>query len=312
MLKLKYLFANIDLATMMVKNFENDDLEIMQYYMISANAVYPFKNKGQVKFLRLAPSEARSYDQIHAEIGILKHLENNNFPAMRAVASSNGEYIVKKNTPFGEYYATVFDRVAGQCAGEIQMNESLAIKIGESLAKLHNTLSTYQCKRDSFNHKFEWMEKELLLLNDHTVLKKLDVLKEDFKKLQLTEDNYGLIHYDYELDNVFYDKESDTITPIDFDDSMYHLYAMDITQTLDSFDDKKDEFEESFISGYQSIRSISNNYDEEVELCKSFATLYSYTRISRSDKEIWENEPEWLINLRRKFKLAKKSKLDSM
>lgn len=312
MLKLKYLFANLDLATMMVNNFENDDLEIMQYYMISANAVYPFRNKGEVKFLRLAPSEARNYEQIKTEIDILSYLEKKNFPAMRAVTALNGDYIIKKDTPFGEYFATVFDRVPGECAGEIEMNDSLAKKIGESLAKLHNTLATYQSKRESFNNKFDWIENELTILNDDVVLKKLHILKKDFEKIELTEDNFGLIHYDYELDNVFYDKDSDTIYPIDFDDSIYHLYTMDLVQTLDSFEENKEIFGESFMNGYKSFRSISKNYDEEAKLCRRFANLYSYTRISRSDKEIWENEPEWLTTLRIKFTNAKKSKLDLM
>lgn len=312
MLKLKYLFANLELATMMVKNFENDDLEIMKYYRISANAVYPFKYKGKVRFLRIAPTESRTYGQIEAEIGVLKHLENSKFPAMRAVASLKGDYIVKKETPFGEYFATVFERVPGECIEEIEMDASIARNIGESLAKLHNTLATYQSKRESFENKFVWIEKELCSLNDTVVLEKLRLLKEDFKCVDLSGDNYGLIHYDYELDNIYYDKVTDTIYPIDFDDAMYHLYTMDISQTLDSFETKKDEFEGPFMVGYKSVRNISKNFEEEVELCKRFAAIYGYTRICRADNETWENEPEWLLNLREKFQITKINRLEAM
>lgn len=46
-----------------------------------------------------------------------------------------------------------------------------------------------------------------------------------------------MIHYDFEFDNVFYDDESTTCNIIDFDDAMYHWYAMDIELTLDSLQD---------------------------------------------------------------------------
>ncbi len=312
MLKLKYLFANLDLANMMVQNFEHDDLDIMKYYMISSNAIYPFKNKEEVKFLRLAPNEAKTSDQIEAEIEILKHLKNKEFPAIRPVKSLKDKYIIKHDTPFGEYYATVFDRVLGECVEELKMTEHLAKVIGKSLAKLHCVLSSHKSKRETFFHKFKWMEKQLDLLNDNEVIDKLLILKSDFSKLELTEENYGLIHYDYELDNIYYHKDTDTIYPIDFDDSMYHLYSMDIFQTLNSFEDKKVEFAESFISAYESIRPLPINYKEEVKLCERFASIYSYTRISRSASETWDNEPKWLVNLRVKFENVKKDKIELM
>jgi Ser/Thr protein kinase RdoA (MazF antagonist) len=44
---------------------------------------------------------------------------------------------------------------------------------------------------------------------------------------------YKIVH----LDNIFYDISTDTPNIIDFDDSMYHWYAMDIEQADDEFKD---------------------------------------------------------------------------
>lgn len=49
MLKLKYLFQHHDLAEMILKNWNYDpeSLDMFQYYRISSNAVYPFRDQGK-------------------------------------------------------------------------------------------------------------------------------------------------------------------------------------------------------------------------------------------------------------------------
>lgn len=307
MLKLKYLYENINLATMMVKNYSFDNLDYFKYYRISANAVYPFIDKEEVKYLRLAPSEEREFEHIIYEMDILQYLEENNFPAIRVVKSKCNNYVIDKDTPFGEYYATVFEKVPGICIEELDLNDDLVIKMGESLAQLHMVLKNHDSNRDSFREKLDWIENELIELEDKWAIDKLKKLKEDFKSITINSDNYGLIHYDYELDNLFYDEQSGIIYPIDFDDSMHHLYVMDILQTLDSFEDRRSEFETSFLEGYKKVKDISKEYEKEMRLCKRFANLYKYVRVSRASKDKWENEPSWLLNLRIKLDKFKES-----
>lgn len=49
MLTLKHLFQNNDLAEMILKNWSYDpeSLDMFQYYRISSNAVYPFRDQGK-------------------------------------------------------------------------------------------------------------------------------------------------------------------------------------------------------------------------------------------------------------------------
>jgi len=48
--------------------------------------------------------------------------------------------------------------------------------------------------------------------------------------LDRTRDNFGLIHFDFELDNLCW--EDALIQMLDFDDCAYHWYAADITYAL--------------------------------------------------------------------------------
>jgi len=54
MTKLKYLYDNRDLAEMVLKNWDYDQskLNLLDYYRISANAVYPFELNNTRYYLR--------------------------------------------------------------------------------------------------------------------------------------------------------------------------------------------------------------------------------------------------------------------
>lgn len=57
---------------------------------------------------------------------------------------------------------------------------------------------------------------------------------------RLPMEDYGLIHYDFKYDNVFYHAEQDICWVIDFDDGMYHWFAMDIQRALQSLEEDRD------------------------------------------------------------------------
>ena len=148
------------------------------------------------------------------------------------------------------------------------------------------------------------MEEVLSNFSDETVAKEeLYMLKDYFLKLLATKENFGLIHYDFEADNVFYDEISKTYNPIDFDDSTYHWYAMDIEQALDTLkeDMPEDQMESSvsqFIKGYRCEYDISDEMLTLFPAFKRYADLYGYVRVLRSVEEKWDNEPEWMVDLR--------------
>ena len=63
------------------------------------------------------------------------------------------------------------------------------------------------------------------------------MIYEQLAKLPSDHGIYGLIHYDFETDNVFYEQETGQFYPIDFDDAVYHWYVQDIERALDSLNE---------------------------------------------------------------------------
>lgn len=309
MLKLKYLFDNKDLAHMILSNWENDneDSDLLNNYRISSNAVYWCKNQGNTFFLRFSPVEEKSMESLLAELDFLRFLRNSGYPAVDTILSKAGNELEVINTPWGAYYAVAFKVVPGKQLNQIPFTDELIFGYGKALGKLHKLSSEYSAsnnKRVDWKERMDWMDDVLSNFPEETKAKnELYILEDYFLKLPITKENFGLIHYDFETDNLFYDEVTKTYNPIDFDDAMYHWYALDIEQALDSM--KEDMLEEQvepainqFITGYRCEYKISDDMLKLLPIFRRYANLYGYIRVLRSIKEKWNNEPEWMVNLR--------------
>lgn len=323
MLKLKYLFDNRDLAKMLVKNWDYDSLSLdhmFNYYRISSNAVYPFKYNGKTRLLRFSPVEEKIRNNLISELDFIRYLKLNGYPALRTIASKNNQEIVEESTPWGDYFAVVFERVAGVQLGEIDYTYDICRKHGKCLGELHKLSSEYKpISRSHWSYEdvLQWIEKTLSNFKSEVkAMQEVEVLRLYLSKLPKNHETFGLIHYDFEVDNIFYDKVTDTLSIIDFDDAMYHWYAMDIEQALDSImnDTSCDNYvlvKDSFIEGYREEFYVSDEMISYMPVFRRFANLYGYIRILLSSSEAWNNEPEWLVNLRGKliFSMNQRSKL---
>ncbi|WP_346916449.1 phosphotransferase [Clostridium sp.] len=313
MLKLKYLFDNEDLAHMILKNWEYDydDPNLLKYYRISSNAVYCCKNQVNTFFLRFTPAEEKNQEKILAELEFLSYLRSNGYPAVETILSKAGNELEVVDTPWGTFYAVAFKKVSGKQIAAMPLTKDLIFGLGKSLGKLHKLSSEFSPvsnKRNDWKETMDWMEDVLSTFPDETAAKsELSILKAYFSKLPTTKEDFGLIHYDFELDNVFYNEITKTYNPIDFDDAMYHWYALDIEQSLDSIkEDMPEEQVESsvnkFIKGYRLEYAISDEMLKLLPIFRRYVNLYGYVRILRSVEEKWDNEPDWMIDLRIKLK----------
>ncbi|MDQ0090978.1 Ser/Thr protein kinase RdoA (MazF antagonist) [Paenibacillus anaericanus] len=309
MLKLKYLFNNGDLAEIILGNweFDRESMDMFKYYRISSNAIYPFQLKGNTQLLRFAPKSEKYKDNIVAELEFITYLRDKNYGVLESVISKNGDELVEAKTPWGEYYASVFKRVSGVQINQTDFSDDIIFSHGKALGKLHQLSKEYTpntAKRWSYSDVLDWIEDQLMDFPEETGVRiETRLLRDYFSSHPITQDNFGLIHYDFEYDNVFYDRETKSCNVIDFDDAMYHWYAMDIEQALDSLQDYiPTEFyshkKQCFLDGYITECSLSDNFSAILPACRRFADLYGYVRILRSSAEKWDNEPEWLIDLR--------------
>ncbi len=312
MLKFRYLFNNPDLAEMLVKNWEYDpdSLELFKYFRISANAVYPFRLSGETRFLRFSPLPEKDEKRLIAELEFLNYLRNQGYPAAEPIITKNGQSHVLQDTPWGEYLACVFKKVAGKQINQTSFEDELMFAYGSALGELHALSRKYEpriARRWTHEDVLDWIEGEFSRSStDSKLLGELNYLREQFSQLPTNGSVYGLIHYDFEPDNVFFDESNYQCSVIDFDDAMYHWYVMDIVQALAAIKDEVEtddflEIRSHFLAGYRSKCSINDQIFSKESLFLRFDKLYKFARVTRAIQEQWENEPDWMISLREKL-----------
>lgn len=312
MLKLKYLFENYDLAKEAVKNWAHDDDtldEMLFQFRISSNAIYPFCQNGMVCFLRLAPVEEKLEKNILGEIEFIHYLLEHNYPALEPMKTVTGEECLKLCTEWSEYYATAFKKVNGVQMEDMDMSNEIMYAYGKALGRLHSLSAEFMPKTKKWTHieVLNWIESTLLEYGaPDNIVSSLAALKRELRSLPLHQDDYGLIHYDFELDNVFYDEETKACAVIDFDDGMYHWYALDIEQVFDSLKDKLsgealDTAQNEFIRGYKEEHCYTEDMKMSLPLMRRFIDLYGYARLIRCVAEKRSDEPAWLMELRKKL-----------
>jgi Ser/Thr protein kinase RdoA (MazF antagonist) len=295
-----------------MKNWEYDEdsEELFQYFRISANAIYPMKIHGNICYLRFSPVSEKSEENVLAELAFIEYLRNQRYPAIEAVISKSGDQLVRTETSLGAYYASVFKKVAGKQISQTDFNDEIMYAYGAALGELHALSRKYEnpnLKRWSHVDVFDWIEKTLTELGlDQKAMRELTLLRSEFGQLTINQENYGLIHFDFEPDNVFYDETSHHCSVIDFDDAMYHWYVMDIVQALNAIQDEMELDDCShqqalFLQGYLGVCKIDENLFKLKPLFKRFAKLFQYTRVARAIEERFEGEPDWMVSLREKL-----------
>ena len=119
----------------------------------------------------------------------------------------------------------------------------------------------------------------------------------------MTTENYGLVHYDFEPDNVFWDDGKKECSVIDFDDGIYCWYGLDLEQVRDSLAEELEgeQLERpGGFSGRVCLRvCLSGGTRELLPLMRRFVDLRSYAGLIRCISSVTEEEPQWLEELRR-------------
>ena len=131
------------------------------------------------------------------------------------------------------------------------MTPELAGRWGAALGKLHALSADCPkpCDRPDPDRTLIWAEREMAALHEDAAVQEARSLRTRLSALPRA--HYGLVHYDFETDNVFYD-EATGIHVIDFDDCMVHWYALDVEQALNSAGVQAGSASEAaFLAGYR-------------------------------------------------------------
>ncbi len=126
-------------------------------------------------------------------------------------------------------------------------------------------------------------------------------------QLPVGPDSFGLIHFDFELDNLLWQEERPWI--IDFDSCAWCWYAADIAFALrDLFADRADRVDQSdprflsFVEGYRQARQIAQAELDRIPLFLRLHNMITYAGLQRSlEGGSRPDDPDWLAALRKKL-----------
>lgn len=312
MLKLRYLVDDRELAQNILSRWEHDQdhLSLLDHFRISANAVYPYKNKGILHFLRFAPHGEKEEGQIRAELEFLRYLRVSEYPCLIPVDSRLGNALEVVELPQGRYYATAFVGVPGKSLARQNLTPELLYHWGQAMGRLHRISTDYKpamYTRHSHVARLRYMADVLSAFPDeHLARKELATVADLLGTLPQTPATYGLIHYDFETDNVYYDPLTAALSVIDFDDAVYHWFTMDVATALASYEgDDSALAYERFVVGYRAEHQLEDQQLALLPIFRRYQDLYLFVRALRSasDKGFGE-EPSWMTDLRSRLYVA--------
>ncbi|MEC0135178.1 MULTISPECIES: phosphotransferase [Paenibacillus] len=300
--------ASDAVAKSLIQNWEHDE-GTLTFWRASSNFVYAFENKQEKYFLRFSYDQESSIEQITAELEFMEYLKSNDYPCVSPILSVNGKYIETVLKSEGTYFAVVFSSAHGNTLDE-NITEVQCEDWGRSLASLHQLSKVYEpVSTKRFNWQDILWKIDVMLQaypDEKEAIEELDILTERLQSFPISNTNYGIIHYDFQLDNIFYEENNRVFSVIDFDDAVYSWYALDIVTALDDFlgDDMNLVHSQvkSFLKGYSSVFPLNNEDINQFSYFQRLMKLYRFSKLlwSLEGSEVVD-APKWLDDVKLKF-----------
>lgn len=274
-----------------------DSVKIMR---ASANFVSLITADQEHYTLRFNSEELRPIEALQSEIRLLLSLRNFDLPVQKPVKSLDGNFSELISTDLGRFTAVVFDFIPGEIKDPDTLSPEGFRIWGENLGKLHRTLSENQFTQ-SIHHPR--LLEQLKSAQPPTAQgsKEQGALLEWISTLERTRENYGVIHYDFELDNLIWD-ENGKVHIIDFDDSALSWYLADLAFALrdlwDAVPDLQDPRLTRFLSGYRAYKKLDPSVLAHLNGFLRLHDFLTYHRLLKAvDLEISSSHPQWLQQL---------------
>ena len=281
-----------------------------KYFRASANFQFIFQKAEKQYFLRFNHSTERSIDSIRAEVDYINHLSSKGIIVAKPVSSIAGHFVESVSTSQGVFHAVVFEALAGEQFEEIEeLTPEIFMRWGKALGELHQATEGYKTAARPTWKDHLAMVSEYLPATEQAAQLALSELQEQLMGLSIDESNYGLIHFDFELDNTVWDK--DKVGIVDFDDCAYYWFVADIAFALrDLFEDSaykvdlRNESFQSFLTGYRQVKEVTQEDLEFIPMFLRLHNLITFAKLYRTlGTDEAQDEPGWLEELRKKLSL---------
>ncbi|MGH2508471.1 MAG: phosphotransferase enzyme family protein [Ktedonobacteraceae bacterium] len=290
------------IAERILEQWEHDQGSA-QFFRSSANFVYIFRKGGECYFLRFAESAQRTCAELEAEMALLSFLAGQAMTVATPVASKNGRWVEAIETDLGIFHAVVFAQLQGREVEIEELGLAQFERWGAALGKLHALTHRYQDPKASARGTWRdhlTLVRNVVSKNEPRVQAECDYLTSFLAALPVTETNSGLIHGDFELDNLRWQDE--TIAIFDFDECASSWYIADVAFAL------RDLFKTSVDLSHPSFRAFIRGYREQYaldeELISNLPTFMRLVNLIMYAKLVWamdlaqdQDYPAWCTPL---------------
>ncbi|MFM7602972.1 MAG: phosphotransferase, partial [Pseudanabaena sp.] len=219
--------------------------------------------------LRVSHAHWRSKAEIEFELELLAFLHKNYIPVAYPLTTNDGQLAIEIPALEGKRYASLFTYATGQVpVGDL--NKVQAQRLGETLAKLHNTAQNFHCHVDRPHLTLEYLLDDSLrdlspflhssarsYMNDA-----IAQIKEQIHHLPKEFPIWSVCWGDPHSGNVHF-TETNEITLFDFDQCGYGWRSFDIAKFLQVTLKAgiSPSVRKAFLQGYQSVQPL-----QEIEL----------------------------------------------
>jgi len=297
-----------ELAKELLKDWDHDENSV-KIWRASANFICFFTNHNKKYIIRFNSEDERNIRDIEEEIKLLNYLLSKSIRTANPILSRNDKYVERKETIYGTFYSVVFQYISGDQYEIEDLDLDSFYQWGKCLGHLHNTTKELpgetQIKRKSQKQLFKEIIEKYPPENgiENEEINKINIW---LNSLSRDQESYGLIHYDFELDNLIWNERELSI--IDFDDSVYSWFIADIAYALrDIFDegyniDLSDKRYIKFINGYREKTNLSQKQIEQIPDFYKLHNFISYKKLEHSiDLDLSDNNPKWMNELIKKL-----------
>lgn len=279
----------------------------VRFSRASANFVCDFKRDGRRYFLRFNECSERARGTIEAEIRLVDWLDRQGTKVAAPIPSLNGMLVETVDTDLGPFNAVVFAGLEGAHRDMAECGQAQFRAWGAALGRLHATMKGYQ--DSSLRERPTWRDHlELARLyiraDEPALIAECNRLIDWASSLPTGGDDFGLIHFDFESDNLCW--QDHEISVLDFDDCAHSWYVADIAYALrDLFADGVDldhPLFQAFHAGYVEYHPITRALLAQIPMFLRLHHLYLFGRLSRAlDLQADQEIPKWLQGLNTKL-----------
>jgi Ser/Thr protein kinase RdoA (MazF antagonist) len=283
--------------------FDAGSLHLWRY---SANFLYRLTINGVPHFLRVAPASERTPERLEQEVALLDWLQATGQHVPTAVPAHNGDRVATTSAGGQTYLAVMWAEVPGTLREIDDLSLDDLALWGASLAQLHTALRrvppaigpervAWHAERDLIIAALPAWTAEIQGIAGQSL--------EWIASLPTRGDDYGLIHGDFELDNLPWGDEGPGV--IDFDEAGISWATADIAfavrDLVEAGEDVTSPRLAAFLSGYAGERPLPAGLAEDLSRFNQWARLTTLARITHARAEDDSRFPDWAQSLNQRL-----------